>query len=138
MPFGFKQAPACFQRVMNDLLKDILYEDCTVYLDDIIGWANELEHAERTLDKVCDRMREADLMLNGEKSVFLTKKLEVLGHFVESGTVHPDRSKLGWLAEAECRNLNEVRSLVGALSYFRKFVPKFSQRMRPVLDQLKA
>ena len=40
---------------------------------------------------------EAGLKLNGEKSCFLTKKLEVLGHWVEAGLLKPDSEKLRWL-----------------------------------------
>ena len=80
MPFGFKTAPACFQRLMNKLLGKILYKHGIVYLDDIILWADTLEEMESLIDYVVERMQEAGLKLNGEKSSFLTKKLEVLGH----------------------------------------------------------
>ena len=43
MPFGFKTALACFQRVMNRVLKDLIYENAIVYLDDIICWGDSLE-----------------------------------------------------------------------------------------------
>ena len=92
---------------------------------------------EDILTKVCEAMTVAGLKLNGEKSCFLTRKLEVLGHWVEAGMLKPDSEKLQWL-KIECTNINEVRSLLGALSYFRKFVPKFSHVMRPVLDLLSA
>ena len=82
-------------------------------------------------------MEEAGLKLNGEKSSFLTKKLEVLGHWVESGLLKPDVDKLKWL-RTECVNHHEVRSLLGALSYFRKFIPGFSKKMKPVIDLLTA
>jgi hypothetical protein len=110
---------------MNRVLRDILYDECIVYLDDIICWADSLEEMERTLDKVCKAMESAGLRLNGEKSCFLTKKLEVLGHWVEAGLLKPDSEKLQWI-QIKCENVSQVRSLVGALSYFRKFVPKFS------------
>jgi hypothetical protein len=76
-------------------------------------------------------MSEAGLKLNGEKSCFLTKKLEILGHWVEAGMLKPDSEKLQWL-KTECTSPTEVRSLMGALSYFRKFVPKFSDKVRPI------
>ena len=48
----------------------------------------------------------------------------------------PLTDKLPWLKPV-CSNIGEVRTLIGALSYFRKFVPSFSERMRPILDLLK-
>ena len=79
----------------------------------------------------------AGLKLNGEKSNFLTKRLEILGHWVEAGYLKPDSEKLRWL-KIKCTSVSEVRSLLGALSYFRKFVPKFSTIMKPVNDLLSA
>ena len=43
MPFGFKTAPACFQRLMNELMGLYLYKGVIVYLEDIIAWADSLE-----------------------------------------------------------------------------------------------
>ena len=94
MPFGFKTAPAAFQRVMNKILSPILYRYAIVYLDDIICWADSLEEMDAVLEEVCKAMEDAGLKLNGEKTTFLTKKLEVLGHWVEAGRVKPDAEKL--------------------------------------------
>ncbi len=110
---------------MNKSLAHLLYKHCIVYLDDIICWADSLEEMESIIDEVCACMGAAGLRLNGEKSCFLTKRLEVLGHWVEEGMLIPDAEKLQWV-KVECKNVGEVRSLMGALSYFRKFVPKFS------------
>jgi hypothetical protein len=120
---------------MNQLIHPIIYEKGIVYLDDIILWADTLEEMEENLKFICDTMAEAGLKLNGEKSNFLTKRLEILGHWVEAGYLKPDSDKLRWI-KVECNSVSEVRSLLGALSYFRKFVPKFSTVMKPVNDLL--
>lgn len=82
---------------MNKLLSPILYEKGIVYLDDIILWADSLEELSETIDLVVNQMQGAGLKLNGEKSNFLTKKLEILGHWVEAGLLKPDTRKLKWL-----------------------------------------
>jgi hypothetical protein len=97
MPFGFKTAPACFQRVMNFVLKDHIYISALIYLDDVICWGDSLEEMGGTITIIVNSLYAAGLKLNGEKSCFLTKKLEVLGHWVESGVIKPDHGKLNWV-----------------------------------------
>lgn len=76
---------------------------------------------------------EAGLKLNGEKSYFLPKKLEILGHWIESRLIKPDHGKLNWI-QLDCKTVTRVKILIGTLSYFRKFIPKFSNIIRPILD----
>jgi len=51
MPFGLKNATTTFQRCMNNLLEDLIYKDCLVYLDDIIIFSNSLEEHILSLKK---------------------------------------------------------------------------------------
>lgn len=89
MPFGLKQAPAVFQRLMNKLLRDMLYSECMVYLDDIICWADTREELEKIVREVVARLAREGLKLNGEKSILISRKIEVLGHDVVEGKLHP-------------------------------------------------
>ena len=61
MPFGVSSAPGVFQRVMENLLKDI--PKVVVYLDDIlIAGETESEHL-ATLEEVLQRLAGAGLHL---------------------------------------------------------------------------
>ena len=107
-----------------------------MYLDDIIIWANSLGCLKEAIQWVVEKLAAVGLKLNGEKCIFLTHVLEILGHYVKEGYLLPLTDKLHWI-KPECKNIGEVRTLVGALSYFRKFVPSFADRMRPVTDLMK-
>jgi hypothetical protein len=40
MPFGHKNAPGVFQSMMNDVLEDVLFLKCFVYIDDVVVFGN--------------------------------------------------------------------------------------------------
>ena len=74
---------------MNKTIIDLLYKRCLVYLDDINIWGNTPEEINATVIEVSNRLANIGLKLNGEKSVLLTKKIEVLGHHITEGTMTP-------------------------------------------------
>lgn len=67
----------------------MLFEECIVYLDDIIIWGATRDEVAAKVKEIARRMTEAGLKLNGEKSVLLTKKIEVLGHDIVEGVMTP-------------------------------------------------
>lgn len=67
MPFGLKNAPATFQRVMNTILKELIGKCCLVYLDDIIIFGSSLQQHIENLDKVLTRLTEANLKIQLDK-----------------------------------------------------------------------
>lgn len=92
---------------MNRLLADMLYCTCMVYLDDIICWADSLSELEEIVSTVIQRLRGVGLKLNGEKSIIVSRHIEVLGHDVKEGRIHPQVDKLEFL-KRECTTLKDV------------------------------
>lgn len=79
MPFGLKNAPATFQRMMRDVLKQFIGKICYVYLDDIIIFSTSLEEHICSLEKIFQRLREVNLKVQLDKTEFLKKETEFLG-----------------------------------------------------------
>ena len=63
------------------------------------------------------------------------KRIEVLGHDIVEGVMTPQIDKLGYM-KRDCRTRRDVQSLLGSLGYFRKFVPRFADVMKPVVKLL--
>jgi len=76
--------PPTFQRCMNNLLEDLIYKDCLVYLDDIIIFFTSLEEHILSLKKVLQKLRDANLNLQLDKCIFMKKETEFLGHIVKT------------------------------------------------------
>lgn len=76
MPFGLKNAPATFQRVMDSVLKGLVGKIYLVYLDDIIIFSPSLQEHISNLKTVFQRLREANFKVQLKKSEFLRKEVE--------------------------------------------------------------
>lgn len=94
MPFGLKNAPANFQRLMNEVLKDYIGKICYVYLDDIIIFSASLQEHMDSLHKILITLKNANLKVSLNKSEFLCKETEFLGHVVTPNGVKPNPTKI--------------------------------------------
>ncbi|CAM4683018.1 unnamed protein product, partial [Caretta caretta] len=92
LPFGLRNAPATFQRLVDGLLAG-LGEYAVAYLDDVAifsdSWADHLEH----LHKVLEHIREAGLTVKAKKCQIGLNRVTYLGHQVGQGTISPSRPK---------------------------------------------
>ena len=92
MPFGVKNAPAKFQRVMDETLQGLEAARC--YIDDILVFSHSLaEHLDH-LQQVFERLRRAGLKCHPGKCVLAVVEVQYLGHLVKPGTIEPQDSKV--------------------------------------------
>lgn len=80
MPFGLKNAPAVFQRLMDHVLYGLKYSKCLVYLDDVIVFGRTLAEHNLNLHQVLQRLKEANLTIKSTKCAFGVTELRFLGH----------------------------------------------------------
>ena len=82
MPFGLKNAPATFQRMMDEVLRDFLYKFCFVYMDDVVIFSKSLSEHIDHIRKIFKRFREVNLKIQPDKSEFLSKEVAFLGQII--------------------------------------------------------
>ena len=126
--FGLAQAPAYFQKLMNDILKGCNF--AIGYLDNIIIYSRlEKEHLEH-LQEIFIRLKAAGLKLKLEKCCFFKKHIQYLGHLISEG-IQPLPEKLESIAKMPApKNPKEVKQFLGLVGYYRKFVPRFADISR--------
>lgn len=138
MPFGLKNAPATFQRLMDFLLGDLKHEGALVYLDDILVHGPTFEGTLTLLETVLHRLEVAGLRVNIEKCSFFPGKVHYLGQVIENGRMYPDPARVEALRNlTHPSNVHDVRSVLGVLGYYRSYIRNFADLMRPVTDLLK-
>ena len=84
MPFGLCNAPATFCRLMEQVLADICWSKCLLYLDDIVAFGTDFDVAYKNLQAVFTRLRKANLKLKPKKCMLFSQKVEYLGHEVSA------------------------------------------------------
>ena len=118
MPFGLSGAPSSFQRLMNQLFRDLPF--VTVYIDDILVHSdNRYEHAQH-LRQVFAHLSEANLSLRGSKCHIAMSKVSYLGHVFSSAGMSPDQQKVAAVSDWKTpTSVEEVRKFIGLASYYR-------------------
>ncbi|XP_061371661.1 uncharacterized protein LOC133314238 [Gastrolobium bilobum] len=70
MPFGLKDAGATYQRMMNEVFKDLIGDSIEVYIDDMIAKSKTPEQHLSHLQGIFDRLRKYNMRLNPSKCAF--------------------------------------------------------------------
>ena len=130
-PFGLAQAPAYFQRLVNEVLSGLAF--AFGYLDDILIFSPDMETHLKHLRILFERLRSADLKLKEVKCNFLKKHIQYLGHIISGEGITPVPEKLESIQKMlPPRTPNEVKQFLGLIGYYRKFIPRFSDLARPL------
>ena len=133
MPFGLCNAPATFERLMEQVLLGLPPSTALVYLDDILVPGSNFQQQLINLRDVFHRLRQACLKLSPEKCQLLQRKVRYLGHIVSADGIATDPEKNAAVkAWPLPTNASEVKSFLGLCSYYRRFVPSFSDVAQPL------
>ena len=119
MPFGLKGAPATFQRMMDNLIRD-LKEFADAYLDDLIIFSETWEEHLAHLGIVLERIRAAGLKIQLLKCQFALQSAEYLGHIIVGGEVKHNADKIKAVQACSVpKTKKEVRAFLGLAGYYR-------------------
>ena len=82
-------------------------------------------------------MEDAGLMLKESKCVFAVSSIEYLGHIIDGDSLHPSPSKVEAVKRAPVPiNITELKSFLGLINYYHKFLPQFSTTLAPLYQLL--
>ena len=130
LPFGISSAPGYFQEIMEQLTSDL--KGVAVYLDDIlISGADAKEHL-HNLRKLLQRLDEKGLRCKLEKCSFAQPSVEYLGHRLTSNGLEKGRKANAINDMPAPVNTSELRSFLGSIQFYRKFLPNLSDTTEPL------
>ena len=120
MPFGMKNAPATFQRMVNKLVRGI--DGYEGYIDDVVIYSDNWSDHIRQIKSFFQIMREAKLTINLMKSEFGKATVKYLGHIVGQGQVRPLDAKIQTIEKyLISTSRKELARFLGMAGYYRNF-----------------
>ena len=136
MPQGAVGAPAWFVSVMRPVTAGL--DNIRMYLDDAIGSDDCPLHHVATSAAFFARLRLHKLKLSPDKSRIGAACVDFLGHIISADGVRPNDDRVTALTRMPMpTDIKQLRSLLGGLSYYRKFLPNMARYIRPITALLK-
>lgn len=136
---GLTNAPATFQSVMNSIFHPFLRRFVVVYLDDILIHSKTAEDHQRHVRQVLEVLRRERFYVCESKSSFANSETKFLGHIVSSEGIRPDPKKVASVQDWPVpKNVHDVRSFLGLVNYFRKFIKDFASLAVPMTNLTRA
>ena len=124
MPFGMKNAPATFQRMINTVISGL--QGCDTYIDDVIVHSDMWDLHVKQFKAFFGRLRDAHLTVNLVKSEFCQARVVFLGHVVDQGEVQPVSAKVQAIVQFPVpTNKHELMRYLGMLGYYSRFCCNF-------------
>jgi hypothetical protein len=137
LPFGLSNAPSTFQAMMNDVFGPEFRKFVCVYLDDVLVFSKTPEEHTKHLKLVLEALRKAQLYAKLSKCSFFQDKVDFLGFVVGAGTLSVDPKKVQAVVDwPEPQDVHQVRSFLGLMNYFRKFIQGYSAQAAPLNELL--
>ncbi|CAF3652495.1 unnamed protein product [Rotaria sp. Silwood1] len=130
---GLMNAPASFQRVMNNLIATGRWDYIVIYLDDIVIFSHSLEDHKRHVNEILSILDAAHFKVSPSKCTIAVQKIEFLGHIITPTTVEPSSEKLQAILDIPPPStLSQANRFLGKLGYYRKFIPDFARIAAPL------
>ncbi|CAI5670877.1 unnamed protein product [Oreochromis niloticus] len=141
IPFGLTNAPAAFQRSMEEILGSLRDDCCVPYLDDILCYSQSFEAHVEVVRKVLQVLQVHGVKLRPEKCELFKAEVRYVGRLVSAEGVRIDPKDLQAVLALKTKSpqtVGDLRRVLGFLSYYRSFIQNFSRIAQPLYELLQS
>lgn len=138
-PLGLRSSSHTFNKCLTLALSHLIGKILFIYVDDIVVMSDSIpEHINR-LKIVFETLRHHNLKLSPSKCNFLRTKLSFLGYIISQDGIEPDETKLAPIMNFPTpKTTKDIKSFLGMVGYYRRHIPKMSEKAKPLYDLLKS
>ena len=135
---GIKSSPGYFTQLMNKVLEGIHGVYVVSYMDDLLVYSKTAQEHLQHIKLVLQRIRQANLRLNSSKCEFFKTTVSYLGHVISDSGTSPSPEKVEIMKNLEApKSVRGVRQFVGIFSFYRRYIPHFSEIADPIIQLTK-
>lgn len=138
LPFGLRNGPSVFQRVMNEILAEFLWIFVLVYIDDIVVYSLTFEDHVKQVDWVLQSIEKAGITLSPAKCHLGYQSLLLLGQKVSRLGISTHKEKVDAIVALHPPNsVSELQTFLGMMVYFSAYIPFYAWIVQPLFQLLK-
>jgi len=139
MPFGLFNAPATFQPMINEILKEFLDRGVVNYIDNFLSYSKSIKKHRILVRKVLEKLRRFGMAIFLENSIFHVKSVDLLGYVAATdGVTMNDEQVRNIKAWKPPTSVKEVQIFLGFGNLYQRFIKRFSAICTPITDMTKA
>lgn len=132
MPFGLKNAPSIFQRLMNRILQNHKGY-AKAYFDDIVIFSQSIDDHLEHLKAVFETLIGFNIKLNKDKCKFMNEKVSFCGYQIAKDKIGRDYKYIEAIRQiSKPTNLQELQSFLGLANYGSRFVQNYAELCKPL------
>ena len=137
-PFGLKNLPAIFSKLMDVIFLDIKNKFMVFYLDDIIIFSNNFVDHMKHLREVFRRLRTASLTIEPSKTHLFKSSVTFLGINISAEGITTEATNIEKVKNYPIpKTQKQVRGFVSLCSFYRKHIKNFAQLASPLYELTK-
>ena len=135
LPLGLCNAPATFQRTMDQIFKSVKGRCMWIYLDDLIVFSKNISEHREHIKEIFQLLAVNNLRLARPKCEFARETLQFLGHTISPGFVGTEAAKTEAIHAWPTPNtVRELQAFLGLANYYRRFIKNFAAVAAPLTD----
>lgn len=135
MMFGMSPAPQEWQDFMDEHFN---MPNVYCFIDDILVANSDVDGHLKTLESIFQKLKNLNIKVNKEKTVLMSPQLEYCGHIIDKEGIHKTPGHIKAILEApQPKNIKELRSFLGTINFYHKFLKNAAENLKPLYTLLK-